>query len=342
MQTNEITNNKSNFPTLPAKTKQRHNAPDVVVCLDDDETSIHLVRHAQAVAMSLGGRVNLLRVIEPPTSHRVPFDPIEWEINRQEVRASLERMAKSLGDDGENIELNVQEGNSVDEIYGFVSKRPQDIIAIFRQTGVGSKTFSSLGAFYESNVGSILMIPADSPRQQTDHYTKIFVPLDGSSRAETAIPKAIRIAKANEAELVLCHVTPHAGLTQIAPIDPEALNISHQVDRHNKRVANEYLRRIESQVGVCGIQTSSCVVAGEDVRRALTREIEHRMVGLVVLSSHGQSGHTDAAVGDIAGFILSRCPVPVLMVRQAGKYGTRHIFSGTQSAGVRSPSIGAQ
>ena len=342
MQTDMVTNNDPNFPTLPVKTKRRQNAPDVIVCLADDEVPLHLIQHAQAVAMSLGGKVNLVRVMEPPEGHRIPFDPIEWEINRQEVRAALERLAKKLGNQDQVIETNVLEGNSVDEIYGCVSKRPQDIIAIFRQAGVRGKGFGSLGGFIESKVGSIFMIPEDLPLQKAEHYTKVLVPLDGSSRAETAVPKAIRIAKANKAELVLCHVTPHAGLTQIAPVDTEALKISRQVEQHNKRVANEYLRRIESQVGVCGIPTSSCVVAGEDVRRALTREIEHQGVGLVVLSSHGQSGHTDAAVGDIASFILGRCPVPEVMIRQAGTYGSRQIFSGTLSTGVRSPAIGAQ
>lgn len=342
MQTESATNNDPNFPTLPVKTKRRKNAPDVIVCLGEDEIPLHLIQHAQAVAMSLGGKVNLVRVIEPPEGHRVPFDPIEWEINRQEVRAALERLASKLGNEDRFIEANVLEGNSVDEICGCVCKRPQDIIAIFRQAGVRSKGFGSLGGFLESKVGSILMIPLDLPRQKTDHYSKVLVPLDGSSRAETAVPKAIRIAKANNAELVLCHVTPLAGLTQIAPIDTEALKISQQVEQHNKRVANEYLRRIESQVGVCGTPTSSCVIAGEDVRRALIREIEHQGVGLVVLSSHGQSGHADAAVGDIAAFILGRCPVPVLMTRQAGRYGTPHIFSGTRSAGIRSPAIAAQ
>lgn len=342
MYTDSLSNKKSLFPTLPVKIEKRQNSPNIIVCQGNGPAPLHLIHHAQAVAMSLGGNLVLVHVIEPPSNGGIPTDPIEWEINRQETRASLERLATKLERHGGKVELEVLEGKSVDQICSCISKRPQDIIAIFRETAFGTRNVSSIGGIVESDVGSILMIPNDTARQRADHYTKIVVPLDGSSRAESAVPKAIRIAKANNAELVLCHVVPNAGLTQIAPTDAEALKIADQVNRRNSRVASEYLRRIESQIGVCGVRTSSVIVAGDDVRRALTSEIERQHASLVILSSHGQSGHMDAAVGDTAGFILNRCPVPVLMIRSAGKYGNQHIFSGARLAGVRYPAVGAQ
>jgi nucleotide-binding universal stress UspA family protein len=342
MQTDAFSNYAPLFPTLPVNTKKRKNAPNVIACLGDETTPIHLIKHAQAVAMSLGGNLKLLHVIEPPQNTGMLSDPIEWEISRQETRASIERLATKLERHGGKIGLEVLEGNLIDQICSCIAKRPFDITAFFRYSAGGSRSASSIKRIVESDTGSILMIPADVAGQGADHYTRIVVPLDGSSRAESVVPKAIRIVKANNAELVLCHVTPNAGLTQIAPADAEALKIADQVSRRNKRVASEYLRRVESQIEVCGVRTSSVIVVGDDVRRALTKELERQQASLVILSSHGQSGHIDAAVGDIAGFVLNRCSVPVLMIRQAGKYGARQIFSGEKSAGVRYPTEGGQ
>lgn len=343
MQENSTSNHSTAAPEALVQVKRKSNGPNVLVCLGEETPALGPIRLAQLTADSLGGNVILVSVVEPQKSKKMPFDPVEWDIQRREAKAVLANLAKKLNGAHSEIETRLLEGHPVDQICACVSKRPQDITAVFRQAGeTGWNVNDPARCLVEANVGSVLIIPTQPHAKHSKSISKIIVTLDGSPRAESAIPKAVRLAKANKAELILCHIAPEPQLTQIGRVDPAAQKLRKQAVLENKRLGQQYLNRIEAKMTDCDVRASTLVAGGTDVRRALMNVIGEQKADFVVLASHGQSNNSDVPMGDIASFVIGRSPVPILMVRPAGKRTESHVFSDVKSEGVRHPSDSMQ
>lgn len=343
MRENHTAHQSGTYPGQKVPVERKSTAPDVLVYIDEGISASELVFHAQLVADAMGGNVVLVHVIEPSENEKGPLDPVEWDIQRREAQSVLADVAKHIGDARGEIETQLLEGKPVEQICTCVSKRPQDIIAVFRQEGEngwsGSDPARNLA---ESDVGSVLMVPTKQRLKHSGSYAKLVVPLDGSSRGESAIPKAIRLARANDAELILCHITPEPQITQIGHADTEALEMRELAIRKNRQVGQEYLSRLKARMAECDVRASTLIVDGTDVRRVLIEVISQQNADFVVFASHGKSNHHDVPMGDVAAFVMSRSPVPVLMVRQTRRLKPSHIFSIAKTEGVRRPSSSTQ
>lgn len=343
MQKPPIGNQKSNVAGPLSAIQQSSKSPDVIVNIGTELPASSLITHARLVAESMGGNVILVQCIEPPMNNRTPYDPVDWDLRKREAKATLTHFAETIGKNSDGIKTALLEGHIVDQISARISQRPQDITTIFRKPAQdGWDVGDPARSIMESDIGSVLMIPMESADNVPETYSRIIVPLDGSSRAETAVPKAVRLAKTDNAELILCHVTPAPGVSQIRQSDVEAKAISSSIARYNQRIGQQYLSRLESRVRDCGVHVSTCVSGNGDVRRALLKLVEDQHANLLVLASHGQSNYPDVSTGDIANFVMSRSTIPVLMVRQPGKAARKHIYSDVKSKGVRPATVTMQ
>jgi nucleotide-binding universal stress UspA family protein len=337
----EVKKTKNSDPKM--RVEHKSNAPDVLVCIGEQMPESGPFSHAQLLAKAMGGKMVLLHVIETPKLEKAPFDPVDWDIQRREAKAALARVARHIETGDDRIETRLLEGRPVEQICAAVSKKLQDITAVFRQPGEpGWNIDDTARNVVERASGSMLMIPAQLDTGRCEHYSKIIVPLDGSARGESAVPKAVRLAKANDAELILCHVALEPQMSAMGPKDYETLDLKKQTVGKNKSFGQNYLNRLGTKMTNCGVRASTLVVDGSDARRTLLKIIDDQNADLVVMASHGHSGHTDVPMGDVAGFLVSRSPVPVLMVRQARRFTPSHIFSSTRAQGVRPPSGSVQ
>jgi nucleotide-binding universal stress UspA family protein len=137
--------------------------------------------------------------------------------------------------------------------------------------------------------------------------TRILVPLDGSSLAETALPAAAALARAFHATVALLHI-----------IEPDAPAEIHR-DRHltTPAEAEAYLadiaRRIEGRVEThVHALPPTGVAAG--IGRHATDEIPS---GLIILTSHGNRGMHDVLVGTIPQKVAATSRIPVLLLKPA-------------------------
>lgn len=318
--------------------KRRANAPTVRVCLGADLPSTGLIGHAQLVARSLGGDVVLVHVLEAPISDTTPLDPVDWDIQRREARSILEKLAKRVAGSEGGVGTELLEGRLVDQIFACTARKPRDITTVFRAPiGAQWSISDPARSLIESQIGSVLMVPSDSPVLNQQRYDKIMVPLDGSPRAESAVPNVVRLAKANDAEIILCHIAPEPQITQLGQASSKTIEMRNQAVQQNKRAGGEYLRRIQARLQDCGLRVKTVIADGGDVRRGLLQVITDQHADLVVIASHGQSNHPDVPTGDIANFVMGRSPVPVLMVRSSNRSQKNHIFDKAASTGVRQP-----
>jgi nucleotide-binding universal stress UspA family protein len=316
-------------------------APKVVVCVDDAAASAKVIPRASAVASSLGAKMMLLHVIEPHETGTIPFDPVEWDIKRRKAELHVARLAGEHGSDESAIETRVLEGKFGEQICACVSGRPQDITALCRRDSETQwHAGGTLHHILQSGPGSILLVPDSLPQSNDISFSRIFVPLDGSARAESSLPVATRIAIAQGADLVLVHATPKPSFTETGPLEADDIALLKRVQSRNEKVANEYLERIRARIATNGLTVTTLILKGGDVRRLLIDAIGADSSSLLVMSSHGVGGFGDVPSGDVASFILDRCGAAMLMIKRPRERDGNHVYSEAETRGVRHPAGG--
>jgi nucleotide-binding universal stress UspA family protein len=147
-------------------------------------------------------------------------------------------------------------------------------------------------------------------------FKQILVPLDGSSRAEQALPVAARLARASSGSIVLMRVANFpldygGGYTQ-APLLTEQV-IETELDN-----LDEYLKKIATSEALAGISIKTEAMFGQPLQDILS-VVESRRVDLIVICSHGRTGLQRWALGSIAQALSHQSSVPLLILRDGGQ-----------------------
>ncbi|MFV2006410.1 MAG: universal stress protein [Longimicrobiales bacterium] len=134
----------------------------------------------------------------------------------------------------------------------------------------------------------------------------ILVPLDGSGFAETALPVALTMAKAWDAEIEA--VTVHEPIPALE---------HHLWDEASRQWTESYLKDVVSRVEQStGAHLASATLGGS-VADALQLHAQERSADLVVMASHGRGPMTRAWLGSVADTFVRHATTPVLIVRPA-------------------------
>lgn len=312
----------------------------IAVCLDGSEVGERILPHAVAVARALGAPLTLLRVLEGRVGSEAPLDPLAWDIRRREGRDYLERMA-ARSDGRGAVDTELIEGQAAEEICHW-AQHHDVALTVLCSHGVSGETAWSLAStahkLVEGAPGSFLLVPASAvAKEPVARYRRLLVPVDGSARAESVLPLARRLAEAQGAELLLAHVVPVPELTEIGPIDAEALELRERLVRRNERVANRYLDRLRATLADSEAPVRALVLRGGDARSRLARLIAEEGVDLVVLSAHGRTARADVPFGSITAYLVDHAVTPLLIVRRRTAVAIRRVTTAEQE-GVRLPS----
>jgi nucleotide-binding universal stress UspA family protein len=316
----------------------------IAVCLDGSDLGERIIPHALAVARSLGTPVTFLRVLEGRPVGDAPPDPLEWDIRRREARDYLEELAAEARTDDTAIEVELIDGHAAEQICLWTEHHEADLTVLCSH-GVGGRTKWSLAStarkLVERAPGSLLLVPAAAAVVSgVARYRRILVPLDGSSRAESVIPLAARLASGPGAEVILAHIVPVPELTEIGVLDAEDIELRERLVQRNERVAHEYLARLGGRVSA-GPPLRVIALRGGDVRHRLASLISDEQVDLVVLSAHGHGGRCDAPCGSVAAHLVARTATPLLVVRPRSAGAIRRVHATPEPAGIRLPSQAA-
>jgi nucleotide-binding universal stress UspA family protein len=160
-------------------------------------------------------------------------------------------------------------------------------------------------------------------------FEHILVPLDGSTRAEEALPIAARVARASGSSVVLLQVVSfpmsygyggglglsygygYGGGLGSTPL------ISEEFSEKEQTEAVAYLTRIAHSDLFAGITTTTEVVFGLPAPQILAL-VEQQAVNLLVLCSHGRTGFLRWVLGSVAQRVIHHSRVPVLILREGG------------------------
>lgn len=150
-------------------------------------------------------------------------------------------------------------------------------------------------------------------------FKRILVPLDGSSRAEQALPIAARIARASGGSVLLLHVMTapfQFGPYMFGPYMQEATLLQEAV---NAVMAESvaYLSKAAHLHDLEGAETKVVMFSGP-VAWTIIETAKEQHVDLILLASHGRTGFKRWALGSVAQQVVRSSLVPVLVLSEGG------------------------
>lgn len=332
---------KLKYGPQPSRQRAEHSIfQHILACVDTSRSSYAALAHAAAIASAIGARLTVMRVLEP-SGDQAPTDPVEWTLRHRDVEAELREFASPFADLHANAV--VLDGLAAERICAWGRDNGVDLTVL----GAGGNSrwpFAGLGStarrVAEAANSSVLFVPSTEVGDDRLRYRRVMTPLDGSSRSECALPIALGIAAAHDAEVVLIHAAPNVDLTEVGPLEAEAIALRDQLRHRNERVAERYLRQVRSRLARAPASSRTQVLPSGDSRHALLRAAADVHADIIVLSATGLSGHPDLSVGSVTDYLINHADVPILLVRGPVRASPRARRCAEDAQAVRLPRAG--
>jgi nucleotide-binding universal stress UspA family protein len=155
--------------------------------------------------------------------------------------------------------------------------------------------------------------------------TQILVPLDGSALAETVLPHAEALARANGYGLLLLHVVTPSETSQASvwiATAPAALRREWEESRLTQ--IHAYLTAVAARLQAVELQVRTEVLMDHDPAAAIVGRADRDLaVALIAIATHGRSGLSRWALGSVAAKVLHAATKPLLLwrAREASQAG---------------------
>ena len=141
---------------------------------------------------------------------------------------------------------------------------------------------------------------------------RILHPSDFSRASAAAFAKAVEMAKANRAELLLLHVqAPVMPLVGDGYVSPK---VYEEIEASARAQAQKQLARLVARAKKAGVRTRTLLLEGV-AHEQITRAARSKRADLVVIGTHGRTGLAKFFLGSVAGRVVSTASCPVLTVR---------------------------
>lgn len=144
-------------------------------------------------------------------------------------------------------------------------------------------------------------------------FKHILVPLDGSPRAESALPIAARIARASGASIILVQVANIPLTYQASP----TATYTPELIEGEINCADDYLKALARSEMLAGIKIETSALFGATAQTILSVATSYN-IDLIVMTSRGQTGMKRWLLGSVAQKLARYSPIPVLVLHEAG------------------------
>lgn len=142
---------------------------------------------------------------------------------------------------------------------------------------------------------------------------RILHPSDFSRASGAAFKKAIEMAKAGRAELMVVHV--------VSPVLPMAAGDGYvspkmyeEITASTRAWAQKQLDKLLAKAKQAGVRSKGFVLEGS-AHEQIARFARSKHADLLVMGTHGRSGLAKLFLGSVAGRVVAAAPCPVLTVR---------------------------
>jgi nucleotide-binding universal stress UspA family protein len=282
----------------------------ILLPLDSSKLAECVLPHLVAIAQVCEPEVQLMRVSEPfgVTARLRLIDPVDWQIRKAEADSYLSGIAARLQNAGLRVTTHLYDGKPAEQIIEAAHSWNADLIMMSShgQSGISPWNVSSVVQQVILRAHRSLMVIRAYHPVTVDltglRYRRIFLPLDGSQRAEMPLLLAESLARAHGSEILAAHVVRQPELPRRTSPSQEDLLLVNQLTERNRAEAIKYLEDLKSRIGVT-IQTK--LEVSPSISRSLHQMAEENEVDLTILSAHGYSGDTRWPFGSVGlGFIV--------------------------------------
>jgi nucleotide-binding universal stress UspA family protein len=136
---------------------------------------------------------------------------------------------------------------------------------------------------------------------------------DFSRASSAAFKRALALAKANRAQLIVAHVMTPASLA----LPGEGYFSPHlydELEASARSAAQKRLAALVAQARRAGVRAAALLLEGVPHER-IASAVRARKTDLLVIGTHGRTGLAKFFLGSVATRLIARTPGPVLTVR---------------------------
>lgn len=281
----------------------------ILVPLDGSDAAEYAIGAAIGLARQHDAEIVLLHV------EHLPAESVELDQHnrtREQMQDYLVRLRDQLRDDDLRAQARVITGYALPEsVIAFVETEHIDLIVTSTQ-GRTSMLRWLLGNQVEAALNA-LPVPVLLVRPVLH---KIVVPLDGSKWSESAIPRAVEIARQHNAELVLLHVyqSPVWGYA-----DQLAVAGQQQLADQAYEQMRDQLIALRNRLRREGVRAQVQIVRSNNPAQAICEFAESEEgISMVVMSTHGRTGLSRWLLGSVAQRVMKELRCPVTLVHPGG------------------------
>jgi nucleotide-binding universal stress UspA family protein len=141
---------------------------------------------------------------------------------------------------------------------------------------------------------------------------RILHPTDFSKASAAAYKRAVEMAKANRAELLLVHVlAPAIPMMADGYLSPK---VYEDMENASRGYGQKHLAALVRKAKQAGVRVKGLLLEGIPHER-VAGAARSKKADLLVIGTHGRTGFAKLFLGSVASRILAVAPCPVLTVR---------------------------
>ena len=270
--------------------------------------------------------MRLVHVCTPPTPRRFRTEPAPvLAADREHAAAYLQQLATVLAAEWEvQIRTAVLEGPAAETLYADAVAQQASLV-VMTTHGHGPLARMWLGGVAQALVRTLPMpVLLTRPHDEsvdlleevdTQPFTRVLLPLDGSPLAEQVIAHALALGDPTRTQYTLLQaIEPpmlgYAPAAQVAGLDQQIL------DQWNE-IAQEYLAGMAARLRAQGLSVTTQVVFGA-AAPAIADYAHAHAIDLIAMATHGRGGAARMLLGSVAERVVHFAGVPVLLFRPDG------------------------
>ena len=293
----------------------------ILLPLDRSVLAECVLPHAVALATALHARLTVLHVLQTPCpsdSHE-PVDALQWRLQRAEVETYLQDVQSRLEAAGVVVDAEIVDGDAAEEITKYAQEKQVDLIIMSSHgaSGLSGWNLSSIAQKVVLRAHTSMMIVRAyrpvPPEPTGMRYARLLAPLDGSPRAESALPFVADLARAYHSQVLLTCVVARPELPGRMPPTAEDTELVERMVARNRAAGQIYLEDIRGRLDDVDVEVR--LLIADQVEAALHGLAEQEQTDLVLLTAHGHSGDAGWPYGSVVLSFLAYGFAPLLIVQ---------------------------
>jgi len=292
----------------------------ILVPLDGSQLAELALPYAEELAGAFNSELALVYVCEPVEDEYRHMHQLYIE----DMAGTARKRIKGVSSEA-TVKPGILDGEPAAEIIGYADKNDIRLIvmATHGRSGIMLWAVGSVAHKVLQRISiPMLLIRANVPTPKPGEkgmFSKILVPLDGSSVGEAALPYVEELTKKLESEVILLQVVPHGQWAHtVGGLD--YVRFPEHVLESMKTRAGQYLEEVSARLSGTKATLSSEVRLGHAAEEIVNfaKETDTR---LVAMSTHGRSGISEWILGSVTQKILHTGSTPLLLVSASGTRG---------------------